>query len=98
MPRVNTEYLVHLKITHLVIQWIQDGLTAMMVATDKGNQSIVEVLLEGGADVNYKHQVRLMLFDGYIGDFFHTSIYSYIHEYDGIVNFYPCFLYIQCHV
>ena len=38
----------------------------MMVATDKGNQSIVEVLLEGGADVNYKHQVRLMLFDSYI--------------------------------
>ena len=28
-----------------------------MVAADKGYQSIVEALLEGGVDVNYKHQV-----------------------------------------
>ena len=28
-----------------------------MVAADKGYQSIVEALMEGGVDVNYKHQV-----------------------------------------
>ena len=36
---------------------LQDGLTSLMVAADKGYQSIVEALLEGGVDVNYKHQV-----------------------------------------
>ena len=38
---------------------MQDGLTALMVAADKGYLSIVEALLDGGANVNYKHQVRL---------------------------------------
>ena len=28
-----------------------------MVAADKGYQSVVEALLEGDVDVNYKHQV-----------------------------------------
>ena len=28
-----------------------------MVAADKGYQNVVEALLEGGVDVNYKHQV-----------------------------------------
>ena len=33
-----------------------------MVAADKGYQSIVEALLVGGVDVDYKHQVlRIML-------------------------------------
>ena len=32
-----------------------------MVAADKGHQSIVEALLEGGVDVNYKHQVNLFV-------------------------------------
>ena len=32
-------------------------LTALMVAADKGYQSIVEALLEGDVDVNYKEQV-----------------------------------------
>ena len=38
---------------------MQDGLTALMVAADKGYLSIVEALLDGGANVNYKHQVCL---------------------------------------
>ena len=36
----------------------QDGLTALMVGANKGYLSVVEVLLEGGADVNHQHKVR----------------------------------------
>ena len=36
-----------------------------MVAADKGHQSIVEALLEGGVDVNYKHQVNLSVCTSY---------------------------------
>ena len=36
-----------------------------MVAANKGHLSIVEVLLESGVDVNYKHQVNLCLCTSY---------------------------------
>ena len=39
----------------------QDGLTALMVATNKGYEDEIEALLEGGADVNYTHEVRNLL-------------------------------------
>ena len=38
-------------------------LTALMVAADKGYQSIVEALLEGDVDVNYKEQVGYIITD-----------------------------------
>ena len=36
-------------------------MTALMVAADKGYQSIVEALLEGDVDVNYKEQVGYII-------------------------------------
>jgi hypothetical protein len=38
-----------------------------MVAADKGYLSVVEALLEGGVDVNYKHQVGCLFSGYYIG-------------------------------
>ena len=42
-----------------------------MVAADKGYQSVVEALLEGGVDVNYKHQV------GYTGISWYNDYWMY---------------------
>ena len=35
----------------------QDGLTALMVAANKGYKEVVDALLEGGANVHYRHPV-----------------------------------------
>ena len=41
---------------HIVV--IQDGDTALMLASCKGHTAVVELLLQHGADVNAKDDVR----------------------------------------
>ena len=41
---------------HIVV--IQNGYTALMRASEKGHTAVVELLLQHGADVNAKGEVR----------------------------------------
>ena len=50
-----------------------------MVAADKGYQNIVEALLEGDVDVNYKHQVSYILYPN-ISDYCMHVFIMYMQE------------------
>jgi hypothetical protein len=56
-----------IKAFHLCIFFLQDGTTALIWAAIKGNDKVVEDLLERGADVNAMDKVRI---DMYVGSMY----------------------------
>ena len=46
------------EVTTSALPLYQDGLTALMVATSKNYEEIVDALVRGGANVNHPHAVK----------------------------------------
>ena len=62
-----------------------------MVAADKGYQNVVEALLEGGVDVNYKHQVSdIFVTHNCHNDYWINMCLNYVHIGNWLASYFLC--------
>ena len=57
----------------ILLLYVQDGQTALYIASKEGRGQIVELLLRREANVNHPDEVRFLMFSVYISPLLHKN-------------------------